>query len=206
MRASFAIGLMAAIANAQVHIKMDDFVDFLRTGKIDNTETVSGTLSKTEEVVELVDGFLMGVFETENVEGLETCIEDINPLVTYMDTAVADFKDPSYHKIADGIYNLGLWVSQVGILMESCAAVSDEDSAKLTEMGQAILHPMHLVIDTYHNVYINGEEIYHSLHKAGNEMDKGEYYKAGEDYGKFAALVLWGQANETYTTYAFSQQ
>ena len=39
-------------------------------------------------VVELIDGVLIGALEVEHVDNLETCIKDINPLVTHMTTAV----------------------------------------------------------------------------------------------------------------------
>ena len=97
-----------------------------------------------------------------------------------MNTAVKDFEDASFHNIADGIYQLGQFISQVGILMEDCAAVGDEDVAKLTAMGEAFLHPKQLVIDAEHNVIMNGIQIAKDIKKAGNYMDQGEYEKAGE--------------------------
>ena len=36
------------------------------------------------QVVELIDGVLVGALETEHVDSLETCIKDIDPLVTHM--------------------------------------------------------------------------------------------------------------------------
>ena len=54
-----------------------------------------------------IDGFLLGALEVEKVDNLESCIKDFNPMVTDMITAVQDFEDGSYHKIADGIYQLG---------------------------------------------------------------------------------------------------
>ena len=56
------------------------------------------------EVVELIDGFILGALETEQVYSLDSCVADFNPLVTDMVNAVNDFEDGSYHKIADGVY------------------------------------------------------------------------------------------------------
>ena len=56
------------------------------------------------EITELIDGFLIGALETEQVEDLDMCIEDFNPMVIDMTKAVNDFEDGSYAKIADGIF------------------------------------------------------------------------------------------------------
>ena len=147
------------------------------------------------EVTELIDGFLIGALTVENVQDLDTCISDFNPLVTDMVTAVNDFEDGSYHKIADGIYQLGQFVSQVGVLMEDCAAVSSEDVAKLSQMAQVFLHPKQLLIDVEQNVIVNGVEIYKDVKAAGNDMREQKFEAAGKEYGTIAALVLWGDQN-----------
>ena len=79
-------------------------------------------------ITELIDGFLIGAIETEHIENLDTCVTDFNPLVIDMDKAVKDFEDGSYSKIADGVYQLGQFITQVGVLMDDCAQVSDEDA------------------------------------------------------------------------------
>ena len=177
MRSAFTMGLMAAYAAA-------------------------GGVQTAEEVIEIIDGVLVAVFEVEQVDNLDTCIKDFTPLATSMDTAVKDFGDASFHNIADGIYQLGQFISQVGILMEDCAAVGDEDVTKLTAMGEAFLHPKQLVIDAEHNVIMNGIQIAKDIKKAGNYMDQGEYEKAGEMYGTVGALILWGDMNyEAYSPF-----
>ena len=167
MRAAFTLGLLAAVTSAQ------------------NGATAP-------EVIELIDGFLLGALEVEKVDNLESCIKDFNPMVIDMITAVQDFEDGSYHKIADGIYQIGQFISQVGITMEGCAAVGDDDVAKLTAMGEAFLHPKQLIIDMENNVIVNGVEIFKDVRKAGKDMKASEYEKAGKQYGTVAALVLWG--------------
>ena len=109
-----------------------------------------------------------------------------------MATAVEDFEDGSYRAIADGIYQLGQFISQVGIVMTDCAAVSDEDVQKLEQMGEAFLHPKQLIIDAENNVIVNGVEIFKDVRAAGKYMQAAEYEKAGQEYGTIAALVLWG--------------
>ena len=120
---SFAIAALSAV---------------LASARVDPTQNGA----TAPEVIELIDGFLIGALDVEHVDGLDTCVKDFNPLVTDMITAVQDFEDGSYYKIADGIYQLGQFISQVGILMGDCASVSDDDVAKLTAMGEAFLHPV----------------------------------------------------------------
>ena len=176
MRAAFTMGLMAASA-------------------------IAGGLQTAEEVIEIIDGVLIAVFDVTHVENLDTCIKDFTPLATTMNTAVQDFESPSFHNVADGIYQLGQFISQVGILMEDCAAFGEEDVTKLTAMGEAFLHPKQLIIDAEHNLIINGIEVGKDIRKAGKYMDSGEYEKAGEMYGTVGALILFGSTN--WDSYSF---
>ena len=79
MRAAFAMGLLAASAAA-------------------------GGVQTAEEVIEIIDGVLIGILNVESIDNLDTCVKDFTPLATDMNTAVKDFEDGSFHKIADGIY------------------------------------------------------------------------------------------------------
>ena len=90
-------------------------------------DKLNGGDAVATEVVELIDGFLLGALETERLTSVETCVADFDPLVLDMVTAVQSFEQGGYHKIADGIYQLGQFVSQVGTVMKDCAALSGED-------------------------------------------------------------------------------
>ena len=169
MRSAFALGLLATVTIA------------------------SSGLQTAEEVVEIIDGVLIGALTVTGVEGLDTCIKDFTPLATTMNAAVTDFEHPTFHNISDGIYNLGQFISQISTIMNDCAAVSDEDVAKLTAMGDAFLHPKKLTINAAHNILINGIAIDKDITAAGTDMSAGNYEKAGEQYGTIAALVLWGK-------------
>ena len=147
------------------------------------------------EITELIDGFLIGALETEQVENLDSCIKDFNPMVIDMTKAVNDFEDGSYAKIADGIFELGQFVSQVGVVMEDCAQVGEEDVEKLEQMGEAFLHPKQLIIDAEHNVIVNGVEIFKDVRQAGTYMQNQQYEAAGKLYGTVAATILWGAQN-----------
>ena len=83
--------------------------------------------STAVEVLELIDGVLIGALDTGHVDTLDTCVTDVNPLVTDMVKAVQDFEDGSYMAVADGIFQLGQFISQVGLIMEDCAAISEAD-------------------------------------------------------------------------------
>ena len=166
MRAGFCLGLLAAAANAGTDCPPHCDV-FMMNGVT------------ALEVTELIDGFLIGALTVENVQDLNTCIKDINPLVNDMTMAVNDFEDGSFSKIADGIYQLGQFISQVGVIMEDCAQVSDADVEKLKLMGDAFLHPKQLLIDAEHNIILNGVAIFKDIKAAGADMQAEEYEAAG---------------------------
>ena len=151
------------------------------------------------EVIELIDGFILGALGTEKIDSLDTCVTDFNPMVIDMVKAVNDFEDGSYHSIADGIYNLGQFISQVGIVMEDCVAISDADVAKLELMGEAFEHPKQLIINAENNVIVNGVEIFKDVKVAMGDMKTAKYEQAGKKWGDVASLVLWGQANMAIT-------
>ena len=157
--------------------------------------TAASGIQTAEEVIELIDGVLIGVLNVESIDNLDSCVKDFTPLAIDMNKAVKDFESGSFHDIADGIYNLGQFISQVSVGMEDCAAVGDEDVAKLKAMGDAFLHPKQLIIDAGHNIILNGIEIAKDIKAAGKDMDAGFYEKAGMMYGTVGALVLWGDQN-----------
>ena len=180
---AFALCLFAAAASAQV---------------CTDCPTSDGNGVAPLDVVELIDGFLIGALETESVDNLETCIADFTPFVVDMTTAVQDFEDGSFHAIADGIYQLGQFISQVGITMEDCVAVGPEDVEKLKMMGDAFLHPKQLIINAENNLIVNGVEILKDIRHAKKDMQNGMYDQAGQEFGTVAALVLWGAQNMAY--------
>ena len=112
-----------------------------------------------------------------------------------MTKAVKDFEDGSFHAISDGIYQLGQFISQVGIALTDCSQVGADDLTKLEAMGKAFLHPVRLIIDAEHNVFLNGVEIYKDIKAAGVDLEAGKYEQAGEKFGTVAALVTWGAKN-----------
>ena len=59
-------------------------------------------------------------------------------------------------------------------------------------MGEAFLHPVHLLIDASKNVLLNGVSIYDEIKTASKDFDEGQYEQGGEMIGTIAAKVLWG--------------
>ena len=68
-------------------------------------------------------------------------------------------------------------------------------------MGEAFLHPKQLIINAEKQVLHNGVEIYKDIKAAGQDMQAGQYEKAGKEYGTVAATVLWGTMNQEYLKY-----
>ena len=60
--------------------------------------------SQWEEIIEVIDGFVIGALATEEVYDMDVCIKDLNPLVTDIATAIAEIKAGSYPRIAEGVY------------------------------------------------------------------------------------------------------
>ena len=109
-----------------------------------------------------------------------------------MHTAVQDFEDGSFHKIAAGIDELGKFISQVSTTMEDCEKIGSDDVTKLKNMGDAFLHPKKLIIESMKRVLLNGVSIYDDIKTADSDLISGKFETAGELYGKIGAEVLWG--------------
>ena len=89
---------------------------------------VSGSLGmmSAPDVTELIDGVLVGALLVEHVDGLETCIKDIDPLVTHITTAVDDFEEGSPDKMTSAVLELGNFYAQVATTMEGCNKISSD--------------------------------------------------------------------------------
>ena len=133
MRAAFAIGLLVQIALAKKNKNCCLTTPFDTCGdctaystsdwcntSADNCASCGHWCGKSDDddsgddhgmgalqVTELVEGVLVGALAVEHVDSLDTCIKDVNPLVTHMEAAVEDFEDGSFSKIAAGIDELG---------------------------------------------------------------------------------------------------
>ena len=172
MKTNFAITLLFAAASAQDSISKPN----------------------VKEITQLLDGFLFGALKTEEVYDMEMCIKEINPLVTDLTTAIADFKDGSYYRITDGIYYLGQFVAQIKTVTKDCPnALREEDKLKLEEMADAFKNPKKLILDAGEDLIINGVEIYQDVKKGITRFDSKDYQLAGQEFGEVAALVLWGK-------------
>ena len=147
-----------------------------------------------QEIIEIIDGFVLGALGTEQVYDLDLCIKDLNPLVMDMATAIAEFKTGSYPRIADGVYQLGQSLSQAGLVMKECPdAVREEDLDKLREMGDIFLHPKKLIMHSAKNLIVNGVEVFHGVKATFHDIKAQKYEAAGMDMGKATALILWGK-------------
>merc|ERR1712051_280116 len=156
----------------------------------DSDDTVEGT---TQDVLEVIEGVLFGALKAEGITDIETCVKDVSPLVTDLETAFKDFEDGSFHKIAAGIDELGHFLAQVATTMEDCGRVlSGDDITTLKNMGEAFLHPKKLLIESAVHVLLNGVSIYDDIKTASTDFDAKKYEEAGEVIGDIAAKVLWG--------------
>ena len=132
--------------------------------------------SKVKEITQLLDGFLIGALQTEEVYDLESCVKDINPLFTDITTAIEDFKDGSYYRITDGLYQLGQFFAQIKVVTKDCPqALREEDKEKLKEMEDAFTNPKQLILDAGEHLVVNGVEIYQDVKKGIQYFDATKF-------------------------------
>merc|ERR1712051_98174 len=118
--------------------------------------------------------------EVEHVDGLETCIKDVDALAAHITAAVKAFEEGSSGQIGAGIDELGQFFSRVGTTMEDCEKVGADDVAKLKNVGDAFLQPKKLLIDTIQGVHLNGVQINNNIKAAEYKLTAGAYEAAGE--------------------------
>ena len=151
----------------------------------------------------MIDGVVLGALSTEQVYDMNLCIKDLNPLIIDVAQAISEIKGGSYQSIADGIYSVGQSISQVGIIMKECPnATREEDLEKLKQMGDAFLHPIHLVKSIPKHLFFSGIDIYHSVRDGMKDTQAEKYEAAGKAYGKAAALLIWGKPSRSEVSFA----
>ena len=76
--------------------------------------------------------------------------------------------------------------------MQDCKSISDDDIAKLKELAEAFEHPKQLIIDSGHNLFVNGIPVYDDLMVGVKDLNSAKYEQAGKEFGQVASMVLWG--------------
>jgi len=140
---------------------------------------------------EIIDGLVLGVFNKENVTSLETCIEDANPIAALLDKGINNYINGNPSKAT---VQIGRAVTQLkSQMIPDCKAISDEDMAELSAMGDAFTHPLSFIVDLAEHIIVNGIVIDDDILKATHAWDEENFVACGENLGHSLALVFWGR-------------
>jgi len=147
----------------------------------------------TAEIIEIIDGIIVGVFQTEGIPTISGCIDDINSVAVFIDEAVHQFKLGGYHNVVQGVYYIGEAVSQIGLSVEDCSSLTPDQVEIMKQMGEVFKHPGSLVVDAGKHIAVNGVEIFVDIKNAIQEWDSEMYFEFGVSVGDAFALVMWGE-------------
>lgn len=78
-------------------------------------------------------------------------------------------------------------------MIPDCKAISDEDKAELSAMGDVFTHPLSFIGDLAEHIVVNGIVIDDDILKATHAWDEHKYVACGEHLGHSLALVFWGR-------------
>ena len=99
-------------------------------------------LTEVIDTSEFVQGFFSGIFATEGILTVSSCIEAIQPIALVIDDAVhhAD-------STADYFEFIGEALVDTGKMVEICEAIPDSDKKEIKELFSVFGNPLRLVED-----------------------------------------------------------
>ena len=110
-------------------------------------------------MVEIVKGFLKGAIEAEGFNDIETCIQDVEHVVSDAETAFTDFESKDVHKIVDGFKQLVDLMKTVKTGMQDCSSLK-ADWQKLEDMAIIFSSPSSFAWHVGKDLLVNGVQIY----------------------------------------------
>ncbi len=116
-------------------------------------------LADNQKMVEIVKGFLKGAIEAEGFNDIETCITDVEHVVSDAETAFTDFESKDVHKIVDGFKQLVDLMRTLKSGMQDCSSLK-ADWQKLEDMAAVFSSPSSFAWHVGKDLLVNGVQIY----------------------------------------------
>lgn len=141
--------------------------------------------------VELLEGIVEGVLDREDIDSLEQCVDDINPIA---ETLYGAFEDYKQGKTARASVLAGQALHQFQKTMKpDCQNITAEDQQTLSDMAEIFKHPIGLLVHVGEHIFLDNIAIEGELIHAVHAYDEENFVAAGEFIGEAMAIVFWGK-------------
>jgi hypothetical protein len=153
-----------------------------------------------EEVLNMTAGILIGACDQEHLDFLSACISDTGRIGYDLYDAVELFIEGDFESVRQGLGYVGDAMEAIADDLYQCPQAGAVDIPKLAEMAQIFKSPLDLVVQVGKDILVNKKSIKSDIQGGIDAFNAGSYLESGEDFGKAAALVLFGRnANDIDT-------
>jgi hypothetical protein len=163
----------------------------LRPSEGPSTEKLELKGLNLNQVMEIIDGFLMGMNAGTNIPELSLCIADENYISTWIDKAVNDFSKSNLDGTQEGFSDLSEAFKFLPKSIKMCEAASAEVAGLVNKAIQAWAQPESLQFNHGLCIKYNGAEVYSEISEALQDYKNHDWYNFGLYIGKAAFKIIY---------------
>lgn len=145
--------------------------------------------NKTEVAAELIAGVIYGVTEKNDLEQIDTCLEDADEFVSDILLGIHMLEKMDFVDLINGFSLLAATVGEIPHYLYDCSQIGD-DIADFERWLTVFEHPKELepVIET--NIKKHLAALTLDLAKVKKDISNGEWFAAGEQLGIMLVIVV----------------
>ena len=145
------------------------------------------------QVVDIVEGFLLGAFDAEGMTNIDQCVSDADAVVRDATAAIMDFEQKDISHIEQGLGKVADMLKTIAAGMKDCGQLPD-DIKKIESMVTAFSSPQAFAWHIGKDLLVNGVDIYHDIDNGIKDYNSQSWKSFGQDIGNASAKILLGSA------------
>ena len=149
------------------------------------------------DAVQLVEGFLLGAIDAEGFTDIQSCIKDVEHIVTDGENAYKDFKSKDIKDVIEGLAQVGDALKTIKTGMADCSTIKG-DWAKLELIAKNFSSPKAIIWHLGKDITVNRVAITHEIDGALADYESKNWKDFGYQLGKAAAQVLLGEESPDF--------
>jgi hypothetical protein len=165
--------------------------DFFGSGEV-TADFLTKVLTEgmpVSSVAHVIEGFLYGFVQAENLHGIEGCVKNGEGMVTQIESGIADFKKGTAISIPRGILTLKNVVSEIPDEIETCKSIS-ADFAALKDWSGKFSSKASISAAIAKNMALHHKKITADISSIKSDESSQEFFKMGEDIAQLMADAL----------------
>eukprot|EP00357_Protocruzia_adherens_P000288 CAMPEP_0114981338 /NCGR_PEP_ID=MMETSP0216-20121206/5488_1 /TAXON_ID=223996 /ORGANISM="Protocruzia adherens, Strain Boccale" /LENGTH=1455 /DNA_ID=CAMNT_0002342997 /DNA_START=218 /DNA_END=4585 /DNA_ORIENTATION=+ len=156
---------------------------------VQTTNLEVSTISKLEEVSQIVDGLLSGALQTDKLTDVVDCIHDGDSLLQGIEGAVKLFEEETASSVEEGLKALATALGELPSALSTCKEAESE-AEQLAKQLSFFKDPSSIKYRIGKSLLLNGVEIFKNIYGGVSDYKSGNYYQFGYDIGTALAELL----------------